>query len=391
LTEPNIKIAKLETARGILQSQIPEVMITEATEPRETRILPRANWMDDTNEIVQPAVPAFLAKLDTGGRRATRLDLANWLVSPTNPLTPRAFVNRQWRQFFGVGLSKAVEDLGSQGEWPTHPELLDWLAAEFVQPTWEAEGTHPWDMRHILRTIVVSHTYRQASLPNQEIDEKDPDDRLLARQKPFRVDAEVVHDTELAISGLLVERFGGPSVRPLEPEGYLAAMNFPKREYSASHGADLYRRGLYTEWQRTFLHPSLLNFDAPTREECVVNRVGSNTPLQALDLLNDPIFVEAARNFAQRILENGGHQIDQQISWAFEQAVSRPPTEREKEILANLHERSLTRFRQSPNDAREFTSIGESAVAAKLKPVDLAAMTTVARAILNMHETITRN
>ena len=391
LTELNIKIAKLETARGILQSQIPEVMITEATEPRETRILPRANWMDDTNEIVQPAVPAFLAKLDTGGRRATRLDLANWLVSPTNPLTPRAFVNRQWRQFFGVGLSKAVEDLGSQGEWPTHPELLDWLAAEFVQPTWEAEGTHPWDMRHILRTIVVSHTYRQASLPNQEIDEKDPDDRLLARQKPFRVDAEVVHDTELAISGLLVERFGGPSVRPLEPEGYLAAMNFPKREYSASHGADLYRRGLYTEWQRTFLHPSLLNFDAPTREECVVNRVGSNTPLQALDLLNDPIFVEAARNFAQRILENGGHQIDQQISWAFEQAVSRPPTEREKEILANLHERSLTRFRQSPNDAREFTSIGESAVAAKLKPVDLAAMTTVARAILNMHETITRN
>ena len=391
LTDLNVKIAQLETARGILQSQIPEVMITEATEPREVRILPRANWMDDTNEIVQPAVPAFLAKLDTGGRRATRLDLANWLVSPANPLTPRAFVNRQWRQFFGVGLSKAIEDLGSQGEWPTHPELLDWLAAEFVQPTWQAEGTHPWDVRHLLRTIVMSHTYRQSSLPDPQLDDKDPDDRLLARQKPFRVDAEVVHDTELAISGLLVDRFGGPSVRPLEPEGYLAAMNFPKREYSASHGADLYRRGLYTEWQRTFLHPSLLNFDAPTREECVVNRVGSNTPLQALDLLNDPIFVEAARNFAQRILQNGGHKIDQQINWAFEQAVNRPPTAREEQILADLHQQSLTTFKESPASAKQFTSIGESPVTAKFKPVDLAAMTTVARVILNMHETITRN
>ncbi len=390
-TDLNVKIAKLEAERGILHSQIPEVMITEATEPRETRILPRANWMDDTNEIVQPAVPAFLGKLDTGSRRANRLDLANWLVDPSNPLTPRAFVNRQWRQFFGIGLSKAIEDLGSQGEWPTHPELLDWLAAEFVQPTWEAEGTHPWDVRHILRTIVMSHTYRQASTPNPQIDEKDPDDRLLARQKPFRIDAEVVHDTELAISGMLVDRFGGPSVRPVEPEGYLAAMNFPKREYSASHGADLYRRGLYTEWQRTFLHPSLLNFDAPTREECVVNRVSSNTPLQALDLLNDPIFVEAARVFAQHILEKGGHKIDQQINWAFEQAVNRPPTEREQQILEGLHQQSLTRFRTSPTDARQFLHVGESATDAKLKPVDLAAMTTVARAILNMHETITRN
>ena len=391
LTDLNVKIAKLETARGILQSQIPEVMVTEATEPRETRILPRANWMDDTNEIVQPAIPGFLGKLDTANHRATRLDLANWLISPTNPLTPRAFVNRQWRQFFGIGLSKAIEDLGSQGEWPTHPELLDWLAAEFVQPNWEVQGTHAWDVRHLLRTIVMSHTYRQSSVGNPQIDERDPDDRLLARQKPFRVDAEVVHDTELAISGLLVDHFGGPSVRPLEPEGYLAAMNFPKREYSASHGADLYRRGLYTEWQRTFLHPSLLNFDAPTREECVVNRVSSNTPLQALDLLNDPIFVEAARVFAQHILEKGGRKINLQINWAFEQAVNRPPTEREEQILADLHQQSLAKFRTSQDDARQFTSVGESPVAAKLKPADLAAMTTVARAILNMHETITRN
>jgi len=391
LADLNIQLAKLETARGILQSQIPQVLVTEVTEPRVTRILPRANWMDDTNEIVQPAVPGFLGKLDTGSRIATRLDLANWLVDPANSLTPRAFVNRQWRQFFGMGLSKTIEDLGSQGEWPTHLELLDWLAAEFVQPAWAADGTHAWDVKHLLRTIVMSHTYRQTSIGNPQSDEHDPDDRLLARQRPFRVDAEVVHDTALSISGLLVERFGGPSVRPYEPEGYLAAMNFPKREYSASHGEDLYRRGIYTEWQRTFLHPSLLNFDAPTREECVVNRVASNTPLQALDLLNDPIFVEAARVFAQRILQHGGHDINRQIGWAFEQAVDRAPTQREKQILAELHRESLAKFRSATADAREFTSEGESPVAKNFKPADLAAMTTVARAILNMHETITRN
>ena len=280
---------------------MPRVILTESTRPRVTRILPRANWMDETHEIVEPAVPAFLAKLDTGGRRATRLDLANWLVSPQNPLTARAFVNRLWRQFFGTGLSKVLEDLGSQGEWPVHPELIDWLAAEFMHPEWNAAGAHDWDVRHLVRTIVTSHTYRQSSMSNAQIDERDPDNRLLARQNCYRVDAEIVHDIALSVSGLLVEQFGGPSVRPYEPEGYMAAMNFPKREYSASRGHDLYRRALYTEWQRTFLHPTLLTFDAPTREECTVNRVSSNTPLQALDLMNDPIFVETARVFAANI------------------------------------------------------------------------------------------
>ena len=201
-------------------------------------------------------------------------------------------MNRLWREFFGIGLSKILEDLGSQGEWPVNPELLDWLAAEFMQPEFEA-GAHDWDMKHMVRTIVTSQTYRQSSLSTPQIDERDPDNRLLAHQSRFRVDAEIVHDIALSVSGLLVEKFGGPSVNPYEPEGYLAALNFPKREYSASHGDDLYRRALYTHWQRTFLHPSLLTFDAPTREECTVNRINSNTPLQALDLLNDPIFVEA--------------------------------------------------------------------------------------------------
>ena len=205
-----------------------------------------------------------------------------------------------------MGISKSLDDLGSQGEWPTNPELLDWLAAEFVAPQWEAHGAQAWDVRHLIRTIVMSHTYRQSSMASPELEERDPDNRLLARQTRMRVDAEVVRDIALEVSGLLVERFGGPSVRPYQPEGYLAMLNFPKREYSASHGDDLYRRGVYTFWQRTFLHPSMVTFDAPSREECTVNRVNSDTPLQALDLLNDPIYVEAARVFAQHIVKDGG-------------------------------------------------------------------------------------
>ena len=246
-------------------------------------------------------------------------------------------------------------------------------------------------MRHLLRTIVMSHTYRQASQATPEMEERDPENRLLARQSRFRVDAEVVRDIALEVSGLLVEKFGGPSVKPYEPDGYLAALNFPKREYSASRGDDLYRRGIYTLWQRTFLHPSLLTFDAPTREECTVNRVNSNTPLQALVLLNDPIYVEASRVFAQNILQKGGRGVAQQIDWAFERAENRKPSAEERRILINLHQKSLARFRGAPLEAQGLIHSGEAPMAPDLKPVDLAAMTTVARAILNLHETITRN
>ena len=386
-----IRLAKLRAERDMLYAAIPHVVLTESTRPRVTRILPRANWMDETHEIVQPAVPEFLGKLGTRGR-ATRLDLANWLVSPQNPLTARAFVNRMWRQFFGTGISKVLEDLGSQGEWPVHPELLDWLAAEFMHPEWHAasDAAHDWDMRHIIRTIVTSHTYRQSSLGNPQIDERDPDNRLLARQSPYRVDAEIVHDIALSVSGLLVEKFGGPSVRPYEPEGYLAAMNFPKREYSASRGTDLYRRALYTEWQRTFLHPTLLTFDAPTREECTVNRVGSNTPLQALDLLNDEIFVESARVFAQNIVSQGGAAFDAQLDWAFRRALDRTPNKDERLILKDLYRKNLVRFRAEPALAGQLLTVGETPHPTANEP-EIAAMTLVARAILNSHETITRN
>lgn len=385
------ELETIEARRNVLQASIPTVVTSVSTTPRETRILPRGNWMDDSAPVVQPAIPEMFGKLDTGGMRATRLDLANWLVSPNNPLTARVFANRLWRQFFGTGISKVLDDLGSQGEWPTHPELLDWLASEFVHPEWQADGTHDWDTRHLVRTIVLSHTYRQSSIGSAESETKDPENRLLAHQARFRVEAESVRDIALSVSGLLKNKFGGPSVSPLEPDGYLATLNFPKREYSADRGEDLYRRGVYVLWRRTFLYPSLLTFDAPTREECVVNRVVSNTPLQALVLLNDPVYIEAARTFAQNALKNGKATFDQQLNWIFEKALNRPPNAEERRILQELYRKNLQRFTAAPADAGAFVHTGESSVPDAKNIPRLAAMTTVTRAVLNLHETITRN
>lgn len=414
-----VRVARIEAERDMLDAEIPKVVVTESTMPGETRVLPRSNWMDDSGEIVQPAIPVMFGKLDAGnGRRANRLDLANWIVSKDNPLTARVFVNRTWRQFFGTGLSKVLDDVGSQGEWPKHLELLDWLASEFVTPTCgsrnaecgmrneesaiavgsnnpRSEVRNPksngWNIKHLIRIIVTSHTYRQSSLSNPQLDERDPDNRLLARQSRFRVDAEIVRDVSLAVSGLLVEKFGGPSVKPYQPEGYLASLNFPKRDYSADRGDNLYRRGLYTHWQRSFLHPSLVAFDAPSREECTVNRTNSNTPLQALALLNDPIYTEAARVFAQNILKHGGQTPSGQIDWAIQHALSRKPDANERRVLAALYKKNLLRFQRDPVSAGEFISVGDYPLAKELEATRLAAMTTVARAILNLHETITRN
>ncbi len=403
--EQIVRLAQLQAEHDLLDAAIPRVLVTETTTPDETRILPRGNWMDESGQIVAPAVPVFLGKLNTGARRGTRLDLANWLVAKDNPLTARVFVNRQWRQFFGVGLSKVLDDFGSQGEWPVHAELLDWLAAEFrdgsvetmrsergmMNPKAEANrAVQPWNIKALHRLIVTSATYRQSSIHPSALSvhpaEIDPENRLLAHQNRFRVEAEVVRDIALSVSGLLVEKFGGPSVKPPQPENYLAALNFPRRDYAESHGADLYRRGVYTHWQRTFLHPSLLTFDAPTREECTVNRVNSNTPLQALVLLNDPIYVEAARVFAQHALQQTG-----QIAWAFAQAIGRQPSAQELRVLTNLHRKSLTQFQRDAAAAQDLVQAGENVLPRNVKLAQLAAMMTVTRAILNLHETITRN
>jgi hypothetical protein len=400
-------LQRLETERGLFEASIPHVVTTVSVDPTITRILPRGNWMDDSAPIVEPAIPRFLGTLDTKGERATRLDLANWLVSKDNPLTARTFVNRTWREFFGAGLSKVIDDLGSQGEWPTHPGLVDWLASEFMHPEFDAQGAHEWDVKHLIRLIVTSETYKQASFADTRSDDKDPENRLLAHQNRFRIDAENVRDVILRVSGLLSDKFGGPSVSPIEPDGYLAALNFPKREYSASHGDDLNRRGLYTAWQRTFLHPSLLNFDAPTREECTVSRVTSNTPLQALDLLNDPIYVDAARTFARQAatspstpLGTGGARstarsmraidFDAQLAWVFDRALNRAPSGEERALLRGLFDRNLKRFTADPASARALAGEAD-ALPANVNVVRLAAMTTVTRAVLNLHELITRN
>jgi hypothetical protein len=404
------EVQLLETERGLLEASLPHVVTTVSVDPTLTRILPRGNWMDDSAPIVEPAIPRFLGALDTKGERATRLDLANWLVSRDNPLTARTFVNRAWREFFGAGLSKVIDDLGSQGEWPTHPELVDWLASEFMHPEYgvstSAWPTHDWDVKHVIRLIVTSATYRQSSSSNglgarppfaeANIEEKDPENRLLAHQNRFRIDAENVRDVILQVSGLLSGTFGGPSVSPIEPPGYLAALNFPKREYSASHGDDLYRRGVYTTWQRTFLHPSLLNFDAPTREECTVSRSTSNTPLQALDLLNDPIYVEAARAFAQQAAASPGNGVarppgfDTQLARVFERALNRAPTAEERTLLRGLYDRNLKRFTADPASARALIGEGETPRQPDVNPLRFAAMVTVTRAVLNLHELITR-
>jgi len=391
LADEYTAIQRSQTQFGLLDAAIPKVLATVSTDPTVTHILPRANWMDDSAPIVESAIPRFLGTLDTRGERATRLDLANWLISRDNPLTARAFVNRAWREFFGIGISKTLDDLGSQGEWPINPELLDWLASEFMHPEFDAAGTHDWDVRHVIRLIVTSQTYRESSLADATSEEKDPENRLLAHQNRFRVDAENVRDIVLEVSGLLEERFGGPSVNPVEPSGYLGALNFPKREYSAGRGADLYRRGLYTTWQRTYLHPSMLNFDAPTREECTVNRVTSNTPLQALDLLNDPIYVEAARVLAQSAEGATGNQFDPELNWIFDRALNRSPSPQERSILRGLYDRNLKRFAAQPDAARAFLATGEAPPEHASNAVQVAALATVTRAVLNLHEVITRN
>jgi hypothetical protein len=375
------ELARLEQERYYLDASIPKVLATESVTPEETRLLPRGNFLDETGPIVEPAIPVKFGKLQTNGR-ATRLDLANWIVSKDNPLTARVQVNRIWRLFFGTGLTKVLDDLGSQGELPTNLDLLDALAADFQSD---------WNTRRLIKSIVMSHTYQQSSTPAKPAQDKDPENRLLSHQSRIRVDAEVVHDIALASSGLLTERFGGPSVRPYQPEGYLGALNFPKRDYAASKGNDLYARGLYTQWQRTFLHPSFMTFDAPSREECTVNRTNSNTPLQALVLLNDPIYVEAARVFAQKMLSEGGKTLSEQIDWAFLRALGRPATSEEKTVLTDLHAKNLTRFRAEPLAARQFLTVGDTPLPVKTKPEDLAAAATITRTILNLHETITRN
>ena len=377
------QIAKLTAQRKQLVNSAPTVLISVAMKkPRVTRVLPRGNWLDDSGPIVKPGVPGALGSLSLKSARGNRLHLANWMINKKNPLVARVFVNRLWKIMLGQGIVRSLDDFGSQGTWPSHLDLLDWLAIEFIESG--------WDVKHIVRLIVTTETYKQSSVSNKVLQARDPYNYLLARQNRFRLDAEMVRDNTLAISGLLVRKIGGKSVKPYQPFGYWAHLNFPKRRYKHDSGDSQYRRGLYSYWCRTFTHPSMLAFDAPSREECTVERPRSNTPLAALALLNDPSYVEAARVFAARLMKQAkGPQA--RLKLAYRMALSRSPSKAELRLLVRLVQAHEKQYQKDAKAAEQVLSVGLRPIPAKVNKAELAAWTSVARVILNLHETITRN
>jgi hypothetical protein len=343
-----------------------------------------------------------------------RLQLARWLVSTNHPLTARVTVNRYWQMLFGTGLVKSANDFGSQGNYPTHPELLDWLATEFMNPVESLNretvksdrnaqpdstvqpfnDSRPWDIKHILKLMVMSATYRQSSEITPQMLERDSANRLLARGPRFRMDAEMIHDNALAISGLLTRKIGGESVRPYQPPGLWEAIGFgagfTSQSYTQSKGDDLYRRAIYIYLKRSLPYPSLNTFDAPNREVCIVKRPRTTTPLQALVLMNDPVYVEAARALAQRILKEGKGDVEDRIKFAFRLTLSRSPEKGEIKLLEKIYSEQLEHFKSDPKAAKELISVGESAHLENLDAGKLAAWTAIGNILLNLDETITK-
>jgi hypothetical protein len=366
--------------RETLVAAFPTVMVMgEREEPRVTHILNRGVY-DAPGEAVQPGVPAALGALPADAPK-NRLALGRWLVGRENPLTARVAVNRLWQMLFGTGIVETVEDFGSQGQWPSHPELLDWLAVEFMDSGWDVKG--------ILRTIATSATYRQESAVTPELMEKDPENRLLARGPRVRLPAESVRDQALAIAGLLHESLGGPSVKPYQPAGLWTELS-NWAEYERDKGDGLYRRSLYTFWKRTIAPPSMLAFDAAPRETCIVRETRTNTPLQALGLMNDVTYVEAARKLAERMIQEGGQAPGERVAYGFRLATAREPSSGEQEILLRGFRRYLDRYQTRPADAEKLLSMGDSARDEALPPAELAAYAATASMILNLDEVITK-
>jgi hypothetical protein len=368
-----------------LDKEISATLVSEElAEPRPAFVMKRGQY-DQPGEPVTRNVPAILPPFPADAPR-NRLGLAQWLVAENNPLSARVTVNRFWQRYFGVGLVKTSEDFGSQGEPPSHPELLDWLAVEF-----QRSG---WDVKHIQRLIVTSATYRQSSKATPAEYSADPENRLLARGPRFRLDAEAVRDNALFVSGLFVERIGGPSVRPYQPSGIWEAVGYTTSNtarFTQDHGDSLYRRSLYTFWKRTAPPPSLQVFDAPTRETCTVRRSRTNSPLAALALLNDVQFFEAARGLAQRTMVEAGSEVQDRAAYAFRLVTARPPAEQELAILVRLFEIQWAVYCKDLDSAGKVLAVGESPVSDRLEPAELAAWTLVANCILNLDEAITKN
>jgi uncharacterized protein DUF1553/uncharacterized protein DUF1549/concanavalin A-like lectin/glucanase superfamily protein/cytochrome c len=381
LQEAFARFKQLRKERDALEQRIPTTMIMQENPTRNpTFVLVRGEY-DKPGEKVEPAVPASLPPLKTDGP-VNRLALARWLVDPANPLVARVTVNRFWQMYFGTGLVKTPEDFGSQGETPRHPELLDWLATEFIRTG--------WDMKAMQKLLVMSATYQQSSKIPPQLLARDPDNRLLARGPRYRLSAEMIRDAALATSGLLVEKIGGPSVKPYQPPGLWEELGATAGKYPQEQGSNLYRRSMYTFWKRTIPPPSMMIFDASGREMCTVRQVRTNTPLQALTLLNDIPYVEASRALAERVLLSGARSADERLDLAFRMATARHLQPRELTILQAGLDRYLTQYRECPEAAQKLLGVGESPRNQQLDPVEHAAYTVTMSVILNLDETITK-
>ena len=373
-----VELQELRRERERLLDSFPPVMVMkERPQPRETHLLLRGAY-DRPGETVTPAVPAVLHPLRPG-QTNNRLAFARWLVDPANPLTARVLVNRFWQMYFGMGIVKTVEDFGSQGESPSHPELLDWLATEFIRTG--------WDVKAMQKTIVMSATYRQSSKVSPALLQRDPENQLLARGPRLRLPAETVRDQALAISGLLVEKIGGPSVKPYQPEGLWTVLN--GQTYKPDKGEGLYRRSLYTFWKRSAPPPGMMLFDSGSRESCVVRETRTNTPLQALALMNDVTFVEASRVFAGHMMRAAASPGDRLV-WAFRRATARRPRNEELQVLTSAYNNYLDRYRTNVKSALALLGEGDSPRDESLDPAEHAAYTMVASLILNLDATVTK-
>ena len=390
LRTENTEYASLLTEKPKLESEIEQLrkplttvmVMNDMESPRETFVLNRGAYDSPTETKVEPGTPSVLPPMGHD-MPLNRLGLARWLFAEDHPLTARVAVNRYWHMFFGHGLVATPEDFGAQGQFPSHPDLLDWLAVDFRE--------HQWDVKRLIKEIVLSRTYRQSSQTSQDAYESDPSNQWLARGPRFRLQGEFIRDTALHLSGLLHDVQGGPGVKPYQPPGLWAEVGLggnPK--FVQDHGDRLYRRSLYTYWKRSAPPPAMQIFDAPTREKCTIRRARTNTPLQALVTLNDVQFVEAARHFAERIIREGGRDDSDRLRYGFRMAVSRLPSDAEQKLLQQVLANALAKYEANPDAAKAVLAVGESKRDEALSPSHHAAWTIVASTIMNLDETLTR-
>jgi hypothetical protein len=360
--------------------KLPIMVELTADKRRQTFVMNKGSFLSPGDKV-EPGLPAAFHPLGASAP-LNRLGVAQWLVSPDNPLTARVAVNRFWAQLFGIGLVRTEEDFGSQGDLPSHPELLDWLAVEYMRLG--------WDTKALLRTIVTSAAYRQSSKVSAELIQRDPNNRLLTRGSRFRLEAEMVRDQSMALSGLLSRKIGGPSVYPPQPEGLWQAAFNGQRTWPTSQGEDRHRRGLYTFWRRTIPYPSMATFDAPSRETCTVRRVRTNTPLQAFVTMNDPVYVECSQALARRILSEGGATNEQRARFALKLVLAHPPREDQVQEVLALFQSEVEHYRKQPKEAEKLATDQLGPLPTNAQAADAAAWTVVANVLLNLDAVLTK-